>query len=244
MVIDYNKLDGKMGHIGFSMLLFGRYDGLNSQGLRITTSRGGVYSAPILNKKAISNTLAVRALLENCKNVKEALEKLEKMPVTHTQNYLISDKSGHIALVEGIDCIYGVRELTLESEQQYLCSTNHPTLPKITPYYKYLHPWLKTNSPMRYNLIKDTIQQNTPKITPEKIKSLLSVEMLKGLCAYYHGGYFGTIWSMVFDLTQGKIDICFGPPSHNKWHSFSVSQPDTGNRYSAIIVDKGIMDIS
>ena len=68
--------------------------------------------------------------------------------------------------------------------------------------------------------------------------------MPKGLCAYYHGGYFGTIWSMVFDLTQGKIDICFGPPSHNKWHSFSVSQPDTGNRYSAIIVDKGIMDIS
>ena len=115
------------------MLLFGLYDGLNSQGLCITTSGGGAYSAPIVNKKGISNTLAVRALLENCKDVKEALEKLKKMPVIHTQNYLLCDKSGHIALVEGIDCKYDVRELTLESEEQYLCSTNHPTLPKMTP---------------------------------------------------------------------------------------------------------------
>ena len=163
------------------------------------------------------------------------------MPVINTQNYLISDKSGHIALVEGIDSKFDTKEITLESEQQFLCSTNHPTLPKMTQYYKYLHPWLVSNSPMRYNLIKDTIQQNTPEITPEKIKSLLSTEMPNGLCAYYHAGYFGTIWSTLYDLTQKKVDICFGPPSHNEWHTFSVDQPDTPKGYSAIMFDKGSM---
>jgi hypothetical protein len=49
---------------------------------------------------------------------------------------------------------------------------------------------------------------------------------------------------MLFDLTLEKVDICFEPPSHNKWHNFSVDQPDTGNRYSAIFLDKGIMDLS
>ncbi|MHA2473079.1 MAG: C45 family autoproteolytic acyltransferase/hydrolase [Promethearchaeota archaeon] len=235
------KLDGKIGHIGFSMLLFGRYDGINSHGLCITTSGGGAYSAPISNRKTVSNTLAVRALLENCKNVKEALEKLKKMPVKNTQNYIISDKSGHIALVEGIDCKYAVKELTLDSEEQYLCSTNHPTLPKMVQYYKYVHPWLKTNSPMRYKLIQNTLQQNSPKITPTIIKSLLSTEMPNGLCAYYHGGYFGTIWSMLIDLTQEKVDICFGPPSHNEWHTFSVDYPDTIRSYQTKIIDKGSM---
>ena len=238
------KLDGKMGHIGFSMLLFGRYEGLNSHGLCITTSGGGAYTAPISNKKGISNTLAVRALLENCKNVKEALGNLIKMPVIPTQNYLLCDKSGHIALVEGIDCKFDVKELTLESQEQYLCSTNHPTLPKMTQYYKYLHKWLKSNSPMRHTLITNTIQQNKPEITPANIKSLLSTEIPNGLCAYYHSGSFGTVWSMVFDLTLDKVDICFGPPSHNKWHNFSVDKPDTGSRYPAIFVDKGIMDLS
>ena len=49
---------------------------------------------------------------------------------------------------------------------------------------------------------------------------------------------------MLFDLTLEKVDICFGPPSHNKWHNFSVDKPDTGSRYPAIFVDKGIMDLS
>ncbi|MHA2181349.1 MAG: C45 family autoproteolytic acyltransferase/hydrolase [Promethearchaeota archaeon] len=243
LILISTKLGGKIGHIGFSMLLFGRYGGMNSQGLCITTSGGGAYSVPASNKKGINSTLAVRALLENCKNVKEVLKKLTKMPVINTQNYIISDKSGHIALVEGIDSKFDTKEITLESEQQFLCSTNHPTLPKMTKYYKYIHPWLKTNSPMRYKLIEDKIHQYSPEINQKNIKSLLSTEMPNGLCAYYHAGYFGTIWSMLFDLTQVKVDICFGPPSHNKWRSFSVDQPDTPKGYSAIILDKGTMKL-
>ena len=81
-------------------------------------------------------------------------------------------------------------------------------------------------------------------ITPANIKSFLSTEIPNGLCAYYYAGSFGTVWSMLFDLTLEKVDICFGLPSHNKWHNFSVDQPDTGNRYSAIFLDKGIMGLS
>jgi len=234
------KINGRIAHIGFSMLLFRRYDGMNSNGLCITTSGGGAYSASVLNKKGIGNTLAVRALLENCKNVKEALEELKKMPVLPSQNYIICDKSGHIALVEGIDCMFDIKELTLKSQEQYLCATNHPTLPKKTQYNKYVNKWLISNSTTRYNLIKNTIQQNKPNIAPINIKSLLSTELPNGLCAYYHSGRFGTVWSMLFDLTQEKIDICFGPPSHNNWHNFSFNEPNTTKKYSAIFIDKGL----
>ncbi len=45
----------------------------------------------------------IRYLLENCKDVDEALEYLKDMPIAYNINLLLADKSGNIALVETLD---------------------------------------------------------------------------------------------------------------------------------------------
>ena len=72
------EAEGKYTHIGTSMLQFGRDDGFNEHGLAVTISSCGM---PVVNlahmRKPQFNGLqywvVVRALLENCKNVEEAL---------------------------------------------------------------------------------------------------------------------------------------------------------------------------
>ena len=43
-----------------------------------------------------------------------------------------------------------------------------------------------------------------------------------GLMLPFYEDYFGTIKSIVFNLTLGKIYICWGCLETNRWHSFNI----------------------
>ena len=60
--------------------LVGRDDGMNEHGLCVTFSGGGTLKKEP-TKAGFPFFLVVRALLDNCKTVAEALKHLEKMPV-------------------------------------------------------------------------------------------------------------------------------------------------------------------
>lgn len=51
---------------------------------------------------------------------------------------------------------------------------------------------------------------------------------------FYNDG-FGTLWSMIFDLTQGSVDVCFSAPTHNKYRSFDLADPAGVTEYPTII---------
>lgn len=77
------------------------------------------------------------------------------------------------------------------------------------------------NSVIRYRCLKQWITQNSD-IDEKKIKELLLTPYPNGLMLPFYEDRFGTIKSIVFNLTLGKADICWGGLKANKWHSFDI----------------------
>lgn len=114
-------------------------------------------------------------------------------------------------------------------------------LPELVKCQKYAGDWILKNSKKRFELIKATLSHVAPHISKSDIRNLLSKEIYDGLCAHYYTDYFGTLFSVIYDLTELKADICFGAPTHNDWHSqLSLDDPLGVNHYSAILPDKSI----
>ena len=82
------RITGKYTHIGTSVLGIGRDDGINEMGLTVTVSSSGFPVGPLpeMRRPAVAGLqfwAVVRTLLENCRDVKEALSMLKDMPVAY-----------------------------------------------------------------------------------------------------------------------------------------------------------------
>lgn len=234
------RIKGKIEHVGFTEFLLGRDDGMNDHGLCVTFSGGGTFKREP-TKKGFNFFLVVRALLDNCKTVAEALEHLQKMPVSGYWNFLITDKNNNTALVQFFDGEYATKQINSDSFEQYLSSTNHYVLPEMAKYQKYAGDWILESSKKRFELINATLSRAAPSISKGDIRDLLSKEIYDGVCGHYYTDYFGTLFAIIYDLTDLKADICFGAPTHNDWQKpFSLDDPIGVNHYSAILPDKSI----
>jgi len=234
------RIKGKAKHIGFMENLLGRDDGMNEHGLCVTFSGGGTFKKEP-TKKGFPFFLIVRTLLDNLKTVAEALEHLRKMPVYGFWNFLITDKNGNAALAQFFDGEYGIKQINGDSSEQFLLCTNHYMLPEMVKYQKYAGDWILRNSKKRFELINETLSLAAPNISKEDLRELLSKELYDGVCGHYYTDYFGTLFSAIYDLTDLKVNVCFGAPTHNKWQKpFSLNNPIGAKRYPAILPNKSI----
>jgi hypothetical protein len=80
-------------------------------------------------------------------------------------------------------------------------------------YQKYADDWILKNSKKRFELISTTLSHVALQISKEEIRNPQSKEMYDGLCRHYYRDYFGTLFSIIYDLTALKVDICFGAPT-------------------------------
>jgi hypothetical protein len=70
---------------------------------------------------------------------------------------------------------------------------------------------------------------------------LLSKEIYNGLCGHFYTDYFGTLFSIIHDLTDLKADVCLGAPTHNSWQKqLSLDDPVGIDSYAAVFPDKSI----
>jgi predicted choloylglycine hydrolase len=234
------RIKGKIKHTGFTEFLLGRDDGMNEHGLCVTFAGGGTFKRQP-TKKGFNFFLVVRTLLDNCKTVEESLKHLKKPPISGYWNLLVTDKNNNAALMQFFDGKYGVHQIDQDSTEQYLFSTNHYVLPNMVKYQKYAGDWILKNSKKRYELIGTALSRAAPNISKEDIRKLLSRELYDGVCGHYYTDYFGTLFSIIYDLTDLKADICFGAPTHNEWHNqLSLDDPVGINYHSAIFPDKSI----
>ncbi|MHA1954757.1 MAG: C45 family autoproteolytic acyltransferase/hydrolase [Candidatus Heimdallarchaeaceae archaeon] len=233
LILCTTKVNGKAKHIGFTMLLFGRYEGLNDHGVCVTSSGGGAYSTQD-STKGIPYSLAIKSVLENCKTAEEAVNYLIDIPNNSTNNYIICDKRRKAFLIECLNSEYSVKEIDNSSKDQYLISTNHLTLPDKIKFNEKVNSWLLPNSTTRYNSIEKVLCENKNQITKETIRNILSTEIPEGVCAYYYSWKFGTIYSMIFDVIENEVEISFGPPSHNEWIKFNLEMPSESSEHKAI----------
>lgn len=97
----YNSLyrirpEGKLAHIGCADQWVGRHDGLNEAGLAIGQS------GPPSNgqQPGVIGTLAMRAVLDTCRTVAEAVTFLERIPHISNNAFLLADAAGDIVAVD------------------------------------------------------------------------------------------------------------------------------------------------
>lgn len=231
------KIKGKYAHIGTSMIQFGRGDGMNECGLGVSQTSAGI---PVANniegarKPAIVGLqfwAVIRSILENCKDVSEAIKYVQDVPLAYNINLMVADKMGNAALIESFDGKKAIKYISNNSKEQFLCSTNHIHLEELKKY----EPKAMKNSVVRYNLINKYLNNNEM-ITQDKLKSLLASMYPEGLCCHYYEDFFGTLRGMVFDLNDGTVDVCFGSTALNRWHTFKIDNSEEYLEYIVKIV--------
>ncbi len=219
------KVKGKYSHIGGSVVEFGRSEGLNECGLGVSMSSCGL---PVSNLKemrapALSGLqfwAVIRTLLENCKDVKEAVDCARKMPIAYNINLLTVDKGGHAALIETFDGRFASQSIGDEDEVKFLHATNHAHLKEMIAH----EPLAKHHSRVRYNRIRHFLSDETKK-SEEELKSFLLTEYPAGLNCHFYQDFFGTIKSIIMDLNDGRFTVCWGGLVENGWKDYNIQKP-------------------
>jgi predicted choloylglycine hydrolase len=229
---------GAFTHLGYSILLSGRSDGMNEHGLCVTTSGGGAYDVPTTTA-GVMDAFTVRALLDRCRTVHEALALLQEIVPVNSSNLILTDATGRAALVEANAGRWAVRSISPaggagDDAEAYLCSGNHATLPEMVDYNTYVNSNLLENSKTRMEVIRSALQQARPQITKETLRAMLCMPIPAGLCAHYYRYGFGTVFQVIFDATARTAEVCFGPPTHNPWRTVSLGDPPGATRYATV----------
>lgn len=213
--------DEKYQHFSFMGFGFGRGNGFNEKGLGIFISNGGAFTYP-LTTRGFGLGIFVRAILEQCANIDQVIDLIKDLPVSFPYVFSIADQRGNAIRVEWLDGKYTVDLINENSEYQYLCATNHYLNQEMAPFNSYndattnSEPFLN-NSMTRYNMLEEFVHNHKPNITIKQLKSLFSQEYPSGPSAHFYREGFGTMYSLIADLTDLSLDVCFGPPKYNDW---------------------------
>lgn len=218
-------VQGKYTHMGTSVLHFGRDDGFNEHGLAVTISSCGFPVGALLymrtpKLKGLQFWAVIRALLENCKDVAEALAYLEGMPIAYNLNMILMDKTGNAALVETLDGRTAVKRIASDSAEQILYATNHAVLPEL----KSVESQVMVHSARRYEYI-EALLADQGSVTKKQLKQMLLSKYPDGLCCHYFEEFFGTTKSMVISPVDGTIDLCWGGRAENGWCTYDIALP-------------------
>lgn len=230
------RVRGKYAHIGFSIFACGRFDGMNEKGLCITMSAGAPGKQPTGGGFAF--WAGIRAALDSCATVSQAEELIASMPCFTYDNIILSDRQGNATLIENACGHRAMKRIGPDSAERYLYSTNHFTLPGMAE-RGILPMWM---SAVRHRRIGQVLSAAAPAISRETLRGLLTATVPEGLCCHYYREWFGTLWSMVFDATAGCVEVCFGPPTVNGWHTFALDDPKGVTRYPAVLPDEACTD--
>lgn len=209
-------VEGQFSHIGFGCQLFGRFDGMNEHGLCVATSAGVI--RPEYNEEGFIFPVVVRAILNQCKTVDEAVELFKSMKFADFRNFLVIDRSGAAVLIEAAASKYHITRAGEGWSNKFLCATNHYVSEELRKkaYYTPIH------SVSRYKIIEQRMHQEENDMNKEVLQNILSSEMPEGVCCHFYSSGMGTMWSIIFDPMKGRAEICFGTPDRNEWRSFEL----------------------
>jgi predicted choloylglycine hydrolase len=227
------RVKGTARHIGFSCLLFGRHDGINEHGLLVSMTGGGIFGVRFKHRGPMF-WLVIRFLLDWCTSVNDALERLESIPIAGYFSLMLVDKHDNAAIVEFADGQMSVQRITSDDVEPYVFSVNHYRQTR-TREFNSLNCGIIAHSQIRETLITDWYATQIPKISKKTIQTLFAAQHPQGLCNHFYNDGFGTLWSMIFDVTKSRVDVCFGAPTHNKYRSFGLNDSVGVTEYPTII---------
>ncbi|WP_051531348.1 C45 family autoproteolytic acyltransferase/hydolase [Clostridiisalibacter paucivorans] len=214
--------EGKYAHIGGSLALFGRTEGINECGLAVSMSSCGF---PVSNLegmrppkiKGLQFWAVIRSLLENCKDVEEAMELVQKMPIAYNINLYIADSKGNGSIVETMDGEFSFQQISSKSEKKYLCGTNHIVIPTFQKF----EPFAMRNSMVRLQTLEH-FMEGRKNLEEDEVKKLFLTKYPEGMSAYYYDDWFGTIKSVVMDTANRSFQICWFGQKENGWEEYRI----------------------
>lgn len=209
MLFDFKKFTessliapkGKYSYISQSDVFIGRSDGINEKGLSVAMS----FVNGTETQTGVSFHFIVRKVLEDCENTQQAIELIQKAKISTATNFLIADNKGDIAVVESAPQKSMVR-YPYENEP-FIYITNQFQLNEMQTFDSGGVEWSKSSE--RYNGLKDNLQC-VENMDLEKAKEILSD---KCVCLDLKKEKFGTIWSVVANLNELKIERAESKPT-------------------------------
>lgn len=198
--------------VGHSDIFVGRDDGVNEKGLAIAIT--GIEEKIV--KPGINFILAVRYVLDKCASVKEGVKTLSDAHFSTTNNYLLADKGGNMAVVEASPDRVRVRRP--EEGDSFIVCTNHFLHPEMLEMEKQKERcW---DSMPRYTTIYNALKQQDGKIDVKTAQKILS-NHTGYVCSHQKNIKLGTLWSIIANLNKLQILRAEGHPCRAKY------EPDT-----------------
>lgn len=166
-------------------------------------------------KPGFNSVFLVRYILEKCKTVEEGITALKTLPIASNCNILLADMNGEMVVVECNPTKINIRYPEKNKDgENFIVTVNHFTSEQMKE-----HEAKNGNlyfSRERYETAYNALKNG------DYIDGLSHSEnILKGkygfMCQYQKSLNFDTIWSSVFDLTNGKIYIAEGNPKKAKY---------------------------
>jgi predicted choloylglycine hydrolase len=194
--------------VGQSDIFVGREDGINEKGLAI----GMTAVAPKNPKPGVGFAIATRYVLDKCAAVAEAVEALSHVRFLTTNNYVLADRDGNLAVVEaGPDRI---RVRRPKDGNEFVVCTNH-----------FLHSDMlelenrkerPLDSVNRYDTIYDMLRRHDGRIDAKEAQKLLSNHD-GHVCSHVNSIQLGTLWSIIATLSDLEVFRAEGHPCRTKY---------------------------
>lgn len=213
---------GKYAHIGGNIVCFGRCEGINECGLAVSQSSCGFPVSNIQGMRApkiagLQFWAVIRTILENCKDVEEALAMLQEMPIAYNINLLLADRTHHGVLFETMDGKMAFQEL---DKAGYLAATNHIVIPEFQKY----EPMGMRNSINRLNKVCE-FAKSQKTFTENEMKQFFLTKYPNGMTCYDYQDYFGTVKTVLLDVEELRYSICWFGLKENGWTDFTIDGP-------------------
>ena len=206
--------EGGLAHIGCAYnLLIGREDGVNEAGLAIAVTgvHGHNTDAP-----GLWDHIPVRAVLDQCRTVDEAITLLETLPHLWSKSFLVADKTGEIAVVEAAQ----QKVITTRIKSGFSAIGNHFETPEMRAYCD--EKKIPANSVHRretaYRCFK-AMNESGESLGRDQLKRLLSTTS-DGVRSELRKD-FTTVWSWVGALGERRIELCDRLPEEGSYREFA-----------------------
>ena len=164
----------------------------------------------------------IRSVLENCRNVEDAVAYIRGTPIAANCNFMVADADGKAVVIEHASFAGEKRRLAVRYPRfGFLLATNHYVAESMREFDRN-HMW---NSEVRYSSVWRELLLNAGRLDENRLKKILAKKYPEGPCCHYYSSGMGTIRSMVFNATEKRLEVCFGAPDQNPWACFDFACP-------------------
>jgi predicted choloylglycine hydrolase len=209
----YYQPEDKLAFILNSSSFINGEEGINQPGLVVAMT----FVKPKLDeiKPGINSVFLVRYILENCQNVSEGIDSLNKLPIASSCNIILADKKGDMVVAECNPLRIHLRYPEMNKNgEKFIVTVNHFTSEEMKQ-----HDASNRNvyfSQQRYQTVFNALYNMNDNDSMNFARNILSGEY-GFICQYKKDLNFDTIWSSIFDITGNKIIRAEGNPLRSKY---------------------------